>query len=135
MNTEHKYKAWIKKEQKMYTVTAIDFKLAFIAVKESLNQFPFADIELLEFTTKIDKNGKDIYQSDWIQFEAFDQFGEEYIAIKLVESEQFDGWYPLNRHDEYNHFSPFRTCTITSENIAQCEIIGNKYENPELEEK
>jgi hypothetical protein len=76
-------------------------------------------IELMQFTGLLDKNGKEIYEGDIIEY---DQQWWSSGDGKLKEVVTF------NSDASYAHFSA-GDWTVEPEEV---EIIGNIYENPEL---
>ena len=80
---------------------------------------PLEDVELMQFTGLLDKNGKEIYEGDILKF----YFGSKWERDQV----QYD--------DKYAHYS-LKESNITLnffiENEDTLEVIGNIYENPEL---
>ena len=70
---------------------------------------PNDDLEIMQFTGLLDKNGKEIYEGD------VTRCGQE-EKIGVVE------WH--------KEFAMFTNCAVADPN--KCEVIGNIYENPEL---
>lgn len=148
-----KFRAWHKIEKKMCEVGNINFenKQAFliglepssgienigfelatgwsVEVPQDGRCVSFDEIELMQYTGLKDKNNVEIYEGDIIKtpdgklrtilsvpggfvIEALDmdfgKYGEVYIPIEPLADEQNRDW------------------------IKQCEVIGNKYNNPEL---
>lgn len=116
---EIKFRAWDKLGKKMERVYAIDFNDAFgWDVCITLNNYrKFAEVELMQFTGLKDKNGKEIYEGDIVNYTMFDD-GErvEKHVIQWQEDRDVIGWSLLPG----------------DENV---EVIGNKWENPELLEE
>lgn len=123
MSKEIKYRAWDKLNNRMVKVWGISFKawkddeINFVTVEydDGTYQLSGTDVELLQFTGLLDKNGKEIYESD-ILFYQYEDIPYEYVKWDVDSG----GW-------------------TTSENglMAQdltdnAEILGNIYENPEL---
>lgn len=76
------------------------------------------DIHLMQYTGLKDKNGKEIYEGDILEFSG------NVVALGIV---------------KYNeNFATFQACNGNSgwlfgnENGTNIEILGNSYENPEL---
>lgn len=124
MKREIKFRAW--NEGKMVDLLAIT-PLALdanmntqLALKGMSGLFlPFGGgIELMQFTGLHDKNGKEIYEGDIVQWEdtVDDGYGCGYLT-KIQEEVIFGG-------GAYNPIS-----TMPSKYF---EVIGNVYENPEL---
>lgn len=123
---EIKFRAW-SKEGKMMLQNAQDVydgspeEEETISTKDFYHFFPTSsfgeyldneDIELMQFTGLHDKNGKEIYEGDIVQFQTFPKIGiVDYIAPKFLaklgaESNSLQGY--------------------------EVEVIGNIYESPEL---
>lgn len=122
-----KYKAWLKHEQIIRSVEAIDFVHGFIEVdrrKEFSNSFlyVFDEIELLPYTGVRDRHGVEIYQQDIIR-----------IRTDTIQPQG------LNYVVEWTeHNSSFRARTtgtsieLFSRSTENYEVLGNTYLNPEL---
>lgn len=70
------------------------------------------DYEIMQFTGLKDKNGKEIYEGDIVDFNT--------MGVNELLRAEYDGLYVIKTGQE-----------ITP-NEVYCEIIGNIYENPEL---
>lgn len=81
---------------------------------------PGTKITYMQYTGVNDKNGKEIYEGDIIRWEDIMKFhGEEPVATDVVE------W----SDDEACYITGMRYLKFTA---RHGEIIGNKFENPEL---
>ena len=93
------------------------------------------EVKIMQFTGLKDKNGKEIYEGDIINWFAD---GIEKTAIVIWRScgwcaERFDK--DLNVFERYYQFSNFIPVEINregKEDMFDGEVIGNIYENPEL---
>lgn len=126
-----KFRAWDKKLNVMWEPIELTKLLRYLffqimpnaaaydAVKEH-----FDDIVWLEFTGLLDKNGKEIYESDWCRACFRDKEGlhyqqgiivmDDYMwCLKIESGDEVGEIYSINRLHDF-------------------EIIGNIYENPEL---
>ena len=85
--------------------------------------------ELMQYTGLKDKNGKEIYEGDVVQFlvdkTAEVGFGQVIGDVESVRCKV--GWRGLNIFDQ---FTDVEGCVLDSD--SQLEVIGNIYENPEL---
>lgn len=110
---EIKFRAWDKEQEKMYYVPAIYFSLKVAALgmgKDSI-EVGFDNVELMQYTGLKDKNGKEIYEGDIVEW--FTKGNEkERAQVSWWSYPGHWGWWPNN--------------------IYSMEVIGNIYENPEL---
>jgi uncharacterized phage protein (TIGR01671 family) len=126
MTRDIKFRAWDKINSKMYTdkVEAMSFAKSGTPANVSIGGFsqPLIAIGddpqlmLMQYTGLHDKNGKEIYEGDIVEFEQWRDDKQYYTARQLV---QFD----LGMFQIYGE--PLRNY----QNIA---VIGNINENPEL---
>ncbi len=118
MTREIKFRAWGKTDNRIKDWKQI-LKCGFenILINDSF-------YELMQFTGLKDKNGKEIFEGDIVEFRYWEE-GERLQDIMVVEFEDgsFNAWNKkgLNIGDFKNE--------IANERI---EVIGNKFENPEL---
>ena len=97
-------------------------------------------LKKLQFSTGLkDKNGKLIYDGDILRYELLDEDGnvcEEDDAQYVVgfKNGSFGTYYSYNKHTK--GFEDFEAFPTKSEAMYQdFEIVGNRFENPELLEK
>lgn len=96
---------------------------------ETLQSFihHYGDSDLMQSTNIFDKNGKEIFESDYIKYS--NDFGRESIHKVFLVS----GGLVINAHsDDINKMTPFYNACADSQTkqyMAQCEVIGNVYEN------
>ena len=122
---EIKFKALLKADGRIYEVRSVDFlnKEATLWDKETAVNFEasFKDIELLQFAGFKDKNGVEIYTGYIVRWDL------------LIYEICFDcGFY---MHD-LSKINPDYPITKEFKNASdEFEIVGNIYENPNLEIK
>ena len=138
MSKEIKFRAWDKKNHKMLAFDEIDVYIGDYgttlegAFKIVTKQSP--KCELMQYTGLKDKNGKEIYEGDITKWhyggnwevvwsdghsnigEPDDEWGNQ-VGFIIQSQEKDDMGYP-------------KTEPLASDRIY--EVIGNKYENPEL---
>ncbi len=117
---EIKFRAWDKKRKEMGIVEEFDFNKGVSVRSEKTKKgwyvyLESGNIELMQFTSLKDKNGKEIYEGDILDV---DMFG---YTIKS-EVEWCPGGFWGIEHSDSKRTIPVR----------KSEIIGNIYENPEL---
>ncbi|UPJ35839.1 hypothetical protein IVB45_02165 [Bradyrhizobium sp. 4] len=109
MQREIKFRAWDKKQSKLFTVSDIQFNEAEIGVyvtDQKTEALPWDEnIILMQFTGLKDKNGKEVYEGDIVSTND----GVSY-PVDWVED--------LAAFNVQKYFKPV--------------VIGNIYENPEL---
>ena len=117
-----KYRAWLKKEQKMDNyidhISWIEDELYCIG--DGITYMVSAeDLVLMQSTGLKDKNGKEIFEGDIVKM------------AKDVYSEP--SYYDVVRHrgGAYRLESKQHGCELWLRH-TDCEVVGNIYENPEL---
>jgi len=143
---EIKFRAWIKKEKKMYEVKTMDWFVNSGCTKKKpsnlclirdrldedgkyveeieKNDILSDNVKLMQFIGLKDKNGKEIYEGDILNWN-----NECTILIEWYESRSVGfGYEVLTQKDK--RIVSFDIRFYRSEENA--EVIGNIYENPEL---
>ena len=125
-----KFRAWHKAKERMYNILELDFSGGLVLLDyyfgttpyDVVQEIPFwepvDEVELMMYTGQQDKHGKDIYEGDIVK--GFDEstiyWNDEYCCFSGRDYEGYDnGSY-----------------SVETENTKHREIIGNKYETPEL---
>lgn len=114
MTREIKFRAWLKKAQQMVEIDKFDFRNQIISF--GFHEGEANNAEIMQFTGLKDKNGKEIYEGDIINN---GDINIKYV-IEFIES-------------------GFRARQLGNQSTIgleywrkQIEIIGNRWENPEL---
>ncbi len=136
---EIKFKAWDKSQQRMLSVSEPDnqgkreyypFEVAI-----GFSHWDKEDITLLQFTGLKDKNGKEIYEGDILKRTGMrdnfhgllrDTSKSELIVVEIKVTHTEFGLYSVGFSMNTQQTYAERT------NPATYEIIGNKFENPDL---
>ena len=143
MNRVIKFRAWDKKEKRMYEWPFIthffDEKIRVHKEGYGYIHIPMDDIELLQLTGLKDRNGKEIYEGDimsvldrdWPSGDYTNQTPKEYMKkiSSVCEVVYEPTEFYLKQIKGRGYFYPQMT-GITHRDIF--EVIGNIYENPEL---
>lgn len=123
---EIEYKVWVKKLKRMAHVVHIDFlhdSILFFCSegKRIFKRVDFKGAELLLCTGVIDKNGTKIYEGDIIKF-----IFEDRSYFCTVTWNEFRAAFEAGKDNVIP--APLGSFRLI------CEIVGNKFENPELAE-
>lgn len=146
MSREIKFRAWDGK--KIHNVEQIDFrdmKVFYGTVTIDGDNIPYWNkaVKLMEFTGLKDKNGKEIYEGDIVEFDdsSEDEYGAEYDILNKAVVVFNDGRWEL---DDFQELGTPVTSVIGFMNndmnqedwhlfiSEELTIVGNIYENPEL---
>ncbi len=133
---ELKFRAWYKKEKSMYSWIK-DKILGFIFLNKEdmilnidLKDFKNKDYELTQFTGLKDKNGKEIYEGDILDYTK-KGFNKQLAIVEFDKTKAIFG--VTTKHIFPDESGKWRGIfQIITENLDNCEVIGNKFENPEL---
>jgi len=121
---EIKFRAWDKKEEEIIN-NIHEINPSFTTGPQIffLNKYLEDDnFEVMQYTGLLDKNGKEIYEGDVLEWEE-----RRVIDSRVVEFDD-GGFWIIGKKNE-----PWRERFMPSE--ATREIIGNIYENPDLIKK
>lgn len=82
------------------------------------DEYIIQEDSIMQYTGLKDVNGKEIYEGDIVEY--FSQYAIGYGVKKYVVNYTQDGEWALGNH------------WLLSRKWRYCEVIGNKFENPEL---
>ena len=123
---EIKFRAWDIDDKEMVEVSALDFSNWKIISLNYPNgkKYPDEDywdrIRFMQYTGLKDKNWKEIYESDLLEYPDSYVWTDEASIAKIIYGENMRlEWVWVDCYIDYNSFE-------------NCEIIGNIYENPNL---
>lgn len=125
-----KFRAWIKEEKEMWPVHAIVYDNKTVWVEEPDDEDPsglweFDDVIVMQSTGLKDKNGKEIFEGDIVQFE------DCYIETDFICSNRGIVKWSQGGFTITDRFSVKMEDLLDGDSL-DVEIIGNIYENPEL---
>lgn len=119
---EIKFRTWNKSESEMYYNAELtyDFGMNGSSVMEESfgGIITNDDFILMQYTGVKDINGKEIYEGDIVEY--FSQSAIGYGVKKYIINYTFNAEWALGNH------------WLLSRKWRYCEVIGNKFENPEL---
>ncbi|MDK7308183.1 YopX family protein [Streptococcus oralis] len=122
-----RYRMWNRITSQLHLVDGLYFddkEAEYVDDDNVLRFVSFKNVELMQSTGLVDKNGKEIFEGDILACKTDDEvinlniFWDEEHALFMFESKKYNEQEPLAELVENNTY-PF-------------EIIGNIYENPEL---
>lgn len=112
----------------MYKIKTLDFGHGIVNAQSqtgSTHTFGFIDLELMQYTGLKDKNGKEIYEGDILNVDAhYPAYGGKWEVQTTLVSFEVGGF--LHRSGRSNF------CERLSANMGQIQVIGNRFENPDL---
>lgn len=119
-----KFRAWTEEGEVMYydVYPFKDDTLLLSYDEVSFDEVPASDFILMQSTGLKYKNGTEIYEGDIVKFTIANGF--DYVVDECgIVAYKFGALYVVNRLGEY---------LISDIYTNDVEVIGNKYENPEL---
>ena len=133
MNREIKFRAWYKILERIIYDDELEFSSSIYKLAEALKDVSDGRI-LMQFTGLLDKNGKEIYEGDIIQwgYGECKECGQEHKKRSgEVYWNDFSACYQTSNGD-YLISNRGNTQLKGNGERDDLEIIGNIYENPEL---
>jgi uncharacterized phage protein (TIGR01671 family) len=133
MSREIKFRAWDNEKKKMYLVYAIDWSDGEIISAhlfdgiEGRKVYPNKemgdDIEFMQYTGLKDKNGKDIFEGDFVQAQT--PYSTAQPKLVIWDSKRAGFFLKCD-------FVAYDSKNLYKMSGFKMEVIGNIYENPEL---
>lgn len=127
-----KFRAWLKDQNRIAEVYTLSFhgwplegyESVTVLTKNNSDFELVNEFELMQYTGLKDKNGKEIYEGDIVDFISVNGVDKDATKGVIRWDEEDTGFYVDNDNDKYPHVKFWFTESI--------EVIGNIYENPEL---
>ena len=122
-----KFRAWDSWRKRMSVVDRIYIDTEGVRLYDDFGEYwrDFRDAKLMQSTGLLDKNGKEIFEGDVVQFEDCSETSDFlYINIGIIEWLQ--GCFHVTNRD-----SVLMEDLLDGDSL-DVTIIGNIYENPEL---
>ena len=126
-----KFRAWDKRNKRMIEVKAIDWcDEGIISINYPHGKLYSAPekfggaIELMQYTGLKDKNGKEIYEGDKVNvLSSFNGEVADCLPTLTVAWDDANAQFVFTEPVDWE---------LSWDEITECEVIGNIYENPEL---
>ena len=132
MNTEVKrmrpeFRAWTEEGKAMYygVYPFRDDALLLSYDKIAFDEVPASDFILMQSTGLKDKNGKEIFEGDVVKYEV----GWNTVTEEVAYDKNFAG-FGVRDADTDIIFTFLQLADVVD--LISLEVVGNKYENPEL---
>ncbi|MFT8581127.1 MAG: YopX family protein [Schleiferilactobacillus perolens] len=119
MKREIKFKAYRKSTQNVCDVLSIDFEKGWVLLDDG-DEEDIPTVELMQYTGLHDKNGREIYEGDIVDFGLENQDGK--LVLAPVSYGEYIAGYVLDNGGN----------GIWQRLTKDCKVIGNIYENPDL---
>lgn len=115
-----------------YSETAKDFAYQGTSDLETIQSFFFhyGDCEIQQFTGLIDKNGKEIYEGDFLYDPETGDEGNDISASYVVEFKEDWGCWVID--NSFKRDGSHYAGIVGYFGYENLEVIGNIHENPEL---
>ncbi|MBM6697528.1 hypothetical protein H5976_02125 [Streptococcus alactolyticus] len=120
------FRAWTEEGEVMY-YDAYPFKddtLLLSYDEIAFDEVPASDFILMQSTGLKDKNGKEIYEGDIVRYECC---SERYVE-EVIYDDKHCNFGTIDKDEKTFSFDAL----ISDFDVDCFEVVGNKYENPEL---
>ena len=121
------FRAWTEEGKAMYH-DIYPFKDGTLLLSYdgiAFDEVPASDFILMQSTGLKDKNGKEIYEGDIVKYEA----GCNTVTEEVVYDKNFAG-FGVRHADTDIIFTFLQLADVVD--LISLEVVGNKYQNPEL---
>ena len=128
-----KFRAWDKEDEAMCEVDVIGFSEGAVTISnENVKYYHLGinEIELMQSTGLLDKNGVEIYEGDVVKWGHLNQWSRE--QPHRIAEVKFDP--DIQFHSQVGVFN-FGSFAYRDTTETDLEVIGNIYENSELLEE
>lgn len=136
-----KYRAWLKKEQKMDNeIDHISWlEDEFYCIGDGITYMVSAeDLELMQSTGLKDKNDKEIFEGDVLEIQGIKMI-VKFGSYKYLETSKNNGHILGILHDGLGFYvecinvaDPDRISPFEPKTLKESYVIGNRFETPEL---
>lgn len=128
---EIKFRAWVTEDYPRDSVQNTILTHDELSIDGALDGHEVGNVILMQYTGLKDKNGKEVYEGDILGFDKYEwyrAFGADFVDQQGLSDPVFE----VKWNNKEARFEVDGTCRDLQ---RHCEVVGNRFKNPELLEQ